>query len=502
LSNSSGSGGAGHDYGNVTHRDDSADDAGADSAPHGVTRFEPTRGRHARHSAGTVSVAPVMPVVPVVPVVPGPPASVAPSMAYSPQSPPADFAAFDPHDADPDAVDLFGGAFGAPEPTEFAGGHFYEGAPGATATLLQDPPRRGIERERRRRKRHRRLLLALVLVILLVVAAAGWVGYKAFAPKPVADWSGEGTGQTTVTVKSGDGAQAIGTTLVGAHVVASVKAFTRAAAANSHSADIAPGVYQLHLHMSAAAAVDLLLDPAAHLVDKLVLPEGTIEKDVITKLATALNVSASTVAAAAANIANLGLPDGYAPASGPLTSAEGFLFPDTYSLDPGTSAAAALQLMTSEFTSEDHSIGFADGAKKIGLTPYQALIIASIAQGEVKFDSDAPKVARVILNRLAANMPLQIDATSVYGAKVQGLDPSKVTYATLVSPYNTYLHAGLPPTPIGNPGESILKAAITPDDGNWLYYVNGDAAGHLFFTNDQNAFAAAVAKCQANNWGC
>ena len=108
--------------------------------------------------------------------------------------------------------------------------------------------------------------------------------------------------------------------------------------------------------------------------------------------------------------------------------------------------------MTAEFTSEDRQLGFADGAKKLGITPYQALIMASIEQAEVKFDSDAPKVARVILNRLASNMPLQIDATSVYAAELQGLQLSQVNYADLQSPYNSYLHAGLPPTPIGNPG--------------------------------------------------
>jgi UPF0755 protein len=423
-------------------------------------------------------------------------------MVYPPHFQHPELGPLDGLEADHEAVDLFGGAFDATEPADFADGHLYEVAPGTTATLLQDPPRRGIERERRRRKRHRRLLLAFVLVILLVLAAAGWVGYKAFSPKKVADFTGPGTGQTTITVKSGDGASAIGTTLVSAHVVASVEAFTRAAAANSHSADIAPGVYQMRLHMSGSAAVSRLLDPAAHLVDKLVIPEGTIEPDVITKLAAALKVPAATVTAAAADIANLGLPDGYAPASGPLTSAEGFLFPDTYSLDPGTSPAAALQLMTSEFTSEDHSIGFADGAKKLGLTPYQALIIASMEQAEVKYPADASKVTRVILNRLAINMPLKIDAASRYGAEIKGVDPSTITYSTFDSPYNTYLHTGLPPTPIGNPGESILKAAITPVDGTWLYYVNGDADGHLAFFSDENAFAAAVAKCQANNWGC
>jgi UPF0755 protein len=412
---------------------------------------------------------------------------------------------------EPQETDVFAGAEPAVEAesphlfdSEFAltDSGDWDGGLESGTTILQAPPRRSAERELRRKRRRRRMLLAIVVVIVLVLAAAGWVGYKSFSPKPVADWTGAGTGEVTIQVHQGDGAAAIGSTLLHADVVRSVEAYTRASAANSKSADIAPGVYQVRHHMSGTAAVDRLLDPAAHIVAKVTVPEGTIEKDIITRLATALKVPESTVAAAAANIPNLGLPDGYAPAAGSLTSAEGFLYPDTYALDPGSTPTAALQLMASEFTTEDRTIGFADGAKKINLTPYQALIIASIAQAEVKFDSDAAKVSRVILNRMAANMPLQIDATSVYGAKIQGLDPTKVDYATIASPYNTYTHSGLPPTPIGNPGENVLKAAITPDDGDWLYYVNADAAGHLFFTNDVNAFEAAVAQCRTQNWGC
>ena len=128
--------------------------------------------------------------------------------------------------------------------------------------------------------------------------------------------------------------------------------------------------------------------------------------------------------------------------------------------------------------------------------------IASIIEGEAKFDADRPKVARVILNRLAADRPLQIDATSVYGAKLAGLDPKQVDFATLDSPYNSYTHPGLPPTPIDNPGDSSLKAAVQPAAGSWMYYVNGDAAGHLSFFTDENAFLQAVATCRANGWGC
>src|SRR6185437_13742118 len=106
------------------------------------------------------------------------------------------------------------------------------------------------------------------------------------------------------------------------------------------------------------------------------------------------------------------------------------------------------------------------------LTPYDALIIASIAQSEARYPDDMAKVARVILNRIAIKKPLQIDATSVYAAKVQGLDPAKIVFSTIDSPYNSYRNTGLPPTPISNPGADALNAAVHPPAGNWTYYVN------------------------------
>ena len=113
-----------------------------------------------------------------------------------------------------------------------------------------------------------------------------------------------------------------------------------------------------------------------------------------------------------------------------------------------------------------------------------------------------PKVVRTILNRLKDGRPLQFDSTSAYGAKLLGLDPAKVRYSQLDSPYNTYLNKGLPPTPIDNPGAAALRAAVHPAAGNWLYFVNKDAAGHLFFTASEKAFAAAAQKCAERNWGC
>ena len=160
--------------------------------------------------------------------------------------------------------------------------------------------------------------------------------------------------------------------------------------------------------------------------------------------------------------------------------------------------------MTSEFTTEDRSIGFADGAKKLNLTPYQALIIASIAQAEVKFAADAPKVARVILNRLAANMPLQIDATSVYARRrCRASIRPRSTTPTIDSPYNTYLHNGLPPTPIGNPGESILQGRRSrPPPATGCTTSTATPPGISSSPTARPTSRRPSRKCRTENWGC
>jgi UPF0755 protein len=354
---------------------------------------------------------------------------------------------------------------------------------------------------RRRVRRHRRAFVIIALVSAVVVVIATVIGYQKYQDHfHPSDYSGTGTGTVVITVHPGDGAAAIGDTLVNQGVVASTRAFINAAKRNSAFQDLAAGAYQLRKHMSASAAVALLLDPAARLSRDVVVFPGATVLDVATPLAKALNVSVAAVRAAMANVSDLGLPSGYSQA--PLTSVEGFLYPATYTFDPGTAPADALNDILSRYIGQDRTSGFSAKAKSVNLTPYAALIIASIAEKEAKMPADYPKVVRVILNRLAAKMPLQIDATSAYAAKLLGKDPTQVTYATIDSPYNTYTHDGLPPTPIASPGDAALAAAVAPASGNWLYYVNSDAQGDLFFTNDEAAFEQAVAKCRANNWGC
>ena len=366
------------------------------------------------------------------------------------------------------------------------------------------------------RRRKRRVLLIMSLLLVVVVAVATWLVvlpiYRYLNP---ADYDGSGSGTQVVLVKPGDDATAIADTLVQDHVVASVRAFTDAAKNNSNSSSIQPGAYKLRHHMSATSALAALLDPSTRINSDVVIPEGATTLDIIKRLTAATcatnasstavcgaGMSAAAVRAALSDVAALGLPTDYQVNGKAPTSVEGFLYPATYYFPDDTSPTDALGQMISNFTDQVRSADFTAAAQANHLTPYQQLIVASIAEAEAKFPEDYAKVARVILNRIAEGKPLQIDATSAYGAKLAGKDPSKVIYATFPGPYNSYLNPGLPPTPIDNPGAAAMNGAAHPAAGDWTYYVNGDAAGHLFFTNSETAFQKAVQTCQTNHWGC
>lgn len=368
-----------------------------------------------------------------------------------------------------------------------------------------------------RRSRNRWFALALVIVLVLVVGVVIVGAVTLFKPSHD-DYSGPGSGTVAVTVHSGDTLDTIGTTLVKAHVVKSVGAFTDAANNNSDAQNIQPGTYRLTMRIPAKTAILQLLDPARRVKGSDVLvTEGATTIDVDKRLTDppcvgnqqpaagkvcGLGIDPAAVKKVLTNVGALGLPTDYTVNGKAPLSAEGFLFPATYSYDKTMSVADLVQQMVSKFTDQARSTDFTAAAKALNITPYQELIIASIAQAEAKNPQDFPKVARVILNRLKARMPLQVDATSAYAAKLAGLDPTKTIYAEAKGPFNTYRNTGLPPTPIGNPGAEAMKGAANPAKGAWLYYVNGDAKGDLVFLTTEAQFERAALKCYQHHWGC
>ena len=267
----------------------------------------------------------------------------------------------------------------------------------------------------------------------------------------------------SVDVSEGELGLQIAKELYEKKITASVTSFYQLAINDPKAIQIAPGTHQLNLKISARQALDQLLDPKRN-VGLISIIEGTWRIEIIEKMKKA---GFTEIEGA---FTKLNIPKGF-------SGAEGIYFPAQYSFAKGTSTVAALQSMIDRFSKE---------ATSIGLTSQNQLTIASLIQAEGD-PKDFQKISRVIYNRLKIGMPLQLDTTVQYILKKRG-SVFLSTKSTLVnSPYNTYKKYGLPPGPIGNPGISAMKAALNPENGDWLYFITVKP-GDTRFTKSHDEF--------------
>ncbi|WP_435271730.1 endolytic transglycosylase MltG [Streptomyces parvulus] len=214
-----------------------------------------------------------------------------------------------------------------------------------------------------------------------------------------------------------------------------------------------------------AVAVPLLTtdDEGESRPTSLVIPEGWRATQVYDAVDKTLALPAGTTKKSLAK-ADLKLPN---DAEG---NPEGYLFPATYPLGESPTPEKLLAAMVGTANKRFTGAPVAAGAQRNALNVYQAVTIASIVQAEAAAKEDMGKVARVVFNRLERGMPLQIDSTINYALGRSTLDTT--TKDTRIdSPYNSYQRMGLPPTPIDNPGDVAMTAAINPTPGDWLYFV-------------------------------
>jgi UPF0755 protein len=310
------------------------------------------------------------------------------------------------------------------------------------------------------------MLLVLVLIVGGAYLGGGWAVDKVKSLVGVAaDYSGPGAGSVTIQVHAGDSSAAIGQTLKDAGVVKSVDAFTDAARADDRSRGIQVGYYQLKKQMKASDALAVLINPKNLIQATVVVPEGYRVKDVVKAIVKKTDITKAQLDAALAKPAALGLPSS---AGGKV---EGYLFPATYSVVPGETALQLLKQMVTKTKEVTADLHLDAKAEALGYTSEQILTIASILEYEGSRDQDYPKIARAIYNRLDDGMPLQSDATVAYANNLSGTVYTTEEQRQIDSPYNTYKHTGLPPGPIGSPGEKTIEAALNPATGNWLYWV-------------------------------
>ncbi|WP_139275404.1 endolytic transglycosylase MltG [Mangrovactinospora gilvigrisea] len=353
-----------------------------------------------------------------------------------------------------------------------------------------EPRGRRAERNshRRRKKRRRRsgcALFVALLVLVAVVAVGGWYGYRFYQEKfgAAPDYVGDGSGSVTVEIPDGAGTAQIADILYKDAVVKSAGAFLDAAKKQpSKAATIQPGTYPLHRHMSGVSAFSVLTDPKN--INALTIPEGTRASKVYQLIDEKLKAKPGTTEKAATT-QDIGLP-AYAK-----HNPEGFLWPTRYTVGQNTTPAALLKQMVQQAESEYQQDGIDQAAARLNLSPYQMIIIGSLVQAEAQQDADYGKVARVIDNRIGKGMKLEFDSTINYALNRSTLTTTSADQRTQ-SPYNTYLHTGLPPGPIGNPGHQAMEAAVNPTPGDWLYFVTvkpGDTRFTASFAQHQKNVA-------------
>jgi UPF0755 protein len=349
-------------------------------------------------------------------------------------------------------------------------------------------------------------LLALVTVVVLVAGVVGWWYLHQINP------AGDPSDPVSFTVGDADTLQSVSERLQEQGFVEDAGVF-RWYTNHNGGLELTPGYYELRTSDHMGNLLARLRTPPSETYTKVTFPEGftlgqiglRLERDMST-------MTYADVMAAAAD------PSIVVPMRPPgVTSLEGLLFPDTYQVSNGESAAHVLGRMTAAMDRVVNQEDILTKGQRFGRTPYEILIIASLIEREAKTEADRPKIARVIYNRIARGMPLQIDAAVYYGTVAAGIDPSTVPFdqqRQTPGPWNTYLNTGLPATPIANPGRASIRAALNPAPNpsvgdplcaglpegtscEYLFYVLADEDGNHAFavTGEQHAanVQAAVA---------
>jgi UPF0755 protein len=333
------------------------------------------------------------------------------------------------------------------------------------------------------------------ILALLALVAIGFALYAinaTFQP-----FHGDGSGSVRVKVPSGADAGEIGDLLAAKGVVDNGTFFMLNATLTGRRGGLRPGSYTLRKGMTNGEAIDALTKgPKVKVVKTtdITIPEGPSIREEAPKIdGTSLTGSYARAASSAKTlkaIRRLGAPKG-------TRTAEGFMFPATYTLVEGSPVNDLVAKQLAAFKQNFGGVNLAY-AKRKNLSRYDVLIIASLVEREAQLDRDRPLIASVIYNRLHEGMPLGIDATIRYetGNWHRPILQSQLDRDT---PYNTRLRRGLPPTPIGNPGLKSIKAAAKPARTNYLFFVRKPGkSGEHAFSSTEAQFERDNARYQAS----
>ncbi|HUP84993.1 MAG TPA: endolytic transglycosylase MltG [Acidimicrobiales bacterium] len=332
-------------------------------------------------------------------------------------------------------------------------------------------------------------VLALLLVLGLIAAGLAFVTYQRKV-----DPAGPPGAAVKVTIPLGSSTQRIGTLLDSEGVVTSAQVF-RYYIKLKGGGPFQAGEYTLNKNMSMPEAIAKLSKGPELKFEKLTVPEGLVLSQIADQVA---KLEGRTREAFLAATEAGTVRSKYQPAS--VNKLEGLLLPETYNVEPKDDEARILQRMVESMDAVADELGYADAQSKVGISPYEAIIVASLIERETRFDDERAKIAQVIYNRLKRGMQLQVDATVIYALGKTGERNVRVLFRDLEvdSPYNTYKVKGLPPTPIAAPGRASLETALNPKPSNDLFYVVTETTGRHSFAETGAQHAANIRKAEAN----
>jgi UPF0755 protein len=258
-----------------------------------------------------------------------------------------------------------------------------------------------------------------------------------------------------ILIEDGDTGVKISQKLYDAGVIKAAKVFYKIALNQKRANSISPGIHEIDLKISAQAALEQLLDPTRNR-GVFRFNEGLRKIEILDLLVKSkLVVGQLSPTIKPADIFK-------------TNNLEGFLFPANYSFAPATTTDQAIMQMLERFNLAAKTSKIDQGYGKF--SPFDLVTIASIVQAEGDVQ-DFTKIAQVIYNRLKIGMPLQMNTTIEYAANLRGKIRLPYKQLEINSRYNTYKYQGLPPGPIGNPGQAALEAAVNPQIGDWLYFI-------------------------------
>jgi UPF0755 protein len=322
------------------------------------------------------------------------------------------------------------------------------------------------------------VILGIAVIVALILTAGAILTARFVSGGDT--WAVESGIPVEVTIAPGTTANAIYALLDDARV-ARANELRDAASTLAVEDGLRAGTYALVTDMDPEAVIrQLVAGPNVESGDTLTVVEGWTLDRIITELAARTGYTQAEFQSVlrGGTLTSPLLP----PVEGPVDSLhrwEGLLYPATYPIIDTATPDAILGMMADEMTRRVDGIDWSR-LDALGVSRYEAVIIASLIEREAGTDGERATIASVIYNRLAASMRLQIDATVIYAL---GYNPGRVTadHLAVDSPWNTYRNDGLPPTPIGAPSISSLRAAANPAATSYLFYVLGGPDGsHLF----------------------